>query len=66
MKLPKGDLYVIIVGHDGVKPEDGPMVWEHYLKNQTSLAIVTAQARELAKRYGGARIAKLEILDIEL
>lgn len=63
--------YVIVVNHDleptrctEENPARGPLVWEQYLDTDfsTDLEKVIERAKRLAKRYGGARVARLDFL----
>ncbi len=61
-----GDLYIVVIGKDTDDPRHeprGPLSWETYFDQPTSLEEVRSRAAQLSKRYGGARIAKIIFID---
>jgi hypothetical protein len=54
-----GEPHVIVASHDGVHPDRGPLVWEHYIGAHTTREAVNRSAAGLERRYGACRIARL-------
>lgn len=58
--------HVVVAGHDGVRKDRGPLVWETYVgpgKHGRDLA--NMHAASLERRYGACRIARLVFEDID-
>ncbi len=56
--------HVVVAGFDGVNRDRGPLVWETYLPTHDR-ARAEAAALQIAKRYGGARIARVAFTDVD-
>lgn len=58
-------IYVIVCENDkpsefsGKVDDDGPIVWEQYVRQGTSLAAVRAHAARLSPKHGACRVARL-------
>lgn len=56
--------HVVVADYDGVHHTKGPLVWETYLPTHDRARAERA-AEDIAKRYGGARIARVTYTDVD-
>lgn len=58
--------HVVVAGHDGVRKDRGPLVWETYVgPGKAPRDVAQRNAASIERRYGACRIARLVFEDID-